>query len=179
MTWVTNSLRAQALKSRREDINFALLKLSQKLIDMQQYGAAMADGVFSDNEISTMPGRNINAAFNYMAGSSNLALSAADARAQQYFMARAEMAKYTDGQYNVAANGAQGNLDDYSIFNNFYKQALQELADREAENIHVEEKKIQQEQLRLETQLKAIDAEYEQVSKSVEGDIKNSAIKLA
>ena len=180
MTWVVNSVRAQALKQRENDINFKLLQISQKLIEMAQYGSNIADGMITDYEESTTPLRFYGSTMNFMRNSAQRASQEADFLTEDLRLKGGFVENMTNGHSTYATTSGTGvGLDPVLVHQNFFKSALQECANREKEKIHIEEKKIEQEKMVLETQLKAITAEYESVSKAIDGDIKNGAIKLA
>ncbi len=185
MTWVVNTIRMQALKTREQDMNWKLLQISQRLIDLGNYGASIGDGMISDSEASSMPAAFQNRTLGFMYNSMQNAVPSANNKLDEYMALRNDMGP-------IYSNGANGNgtfgdgMTDAqwsemcdSIYQGFLKTELEEYSKQETEKIHVEEKKIQQEKLQLETQLKAIQAEYEGISKAVDNDIKNSAIKLA
>ncbi len=56
---------------------------------------------------------------------------------------------------------------------------MQEYSKEISAQLNEEEKQLQTEQARIEAQLKAAEAEYEQVSQRMDSNIKNDAIKLA
>jgi len=64
------------------------------------------------------------------------------------------------------------------VYNEIYKEELENFAKQYAQQVNKEEEALQAEKLRIETQLKAIEAEYESVDQSLTNNIKNDAIKL-
>ena len=89
----------------------------------------------------------------------------------------------TGGQYNYAQNSIDATYANseqaYLLFNEIYKQELEEYAKEVSAQLNEEEKALQTEQARLEAQLKAAEAEYESVSQRMDKNIQADAIKFA
>ena len=175
MGWVTCSLRAQALNVRRNDMNYKLMEISQRLQDLQSFGSAIANGVVTGSSIAGVSSPYYNELMNYMFSSSQYAGGRAKQQTDDYLAGRGQL----DWGYNQLAQKNGGDIDPNLIFTDRYQANLQEFAKLAQERVHKEEKMLQNEQKTLETQLKAVDAECEAVEKAIDSDIKRSAIKLA
>ena len=71
------------------------------------------------------------------------------------------------------------NMNQFFIFNSFFRQALDAAGKAQQAQIKKMETEIQNEKLQIETQLKAAEAEMEGVTKAEEQGIKESAPKYA
>lgn len=179
MGWVTCSLRKQALNIRRENMNYRLIELSQKLQDLQTFGNNIADGMVSDVDASSVSSSYFGTQLGFMQQSSAIAYRRARQETDAYLQQAGYINQGTGGQYTLAANGEGGNVNASLIFNDRYKKAMEECSKEIQKRIKDLEIKISNEKNTLETQLKAVDAEYEAMDKAIESDIKRSAIKLA
>ena len=72
-----------------------------------------------------------------------------------------------------------GQIQPYLLFNNIYQEELKAYADQYAQQLNRQEQDLEQEKLTLETQIKAIEAEYQSVSEQEGQNIENDAIKLS
>ncbi len=178
MAWVTCSVRSMMLANRKHDLNFKLLQISQRLMDLQTYGSNISDGVLSQSEMASSPSSFFGRQSAYLSRSSAIAYQSAGIKTNDYLQRIGAINQGTQGQYTLASEGEGANVQPYLIFNQIYKAELEEFSKQEQAKINREEKKLTQEKLQIETQLKAADAEYENVQKAMEDDIKKSAIKL-
>lgn len=179
MTWVTCSIRSQSLLNRKYQMNMELMNISQKLQDLQTYGSNIADGVISQAEAGNCPSSLFGTQMQFMGNSTAVAYQSAQAKTNAYLQQLGGLNQNTGGQYQLAADGANSQIQPALIFNQIFKQELAEYTKKITEKINKEEQKLMQEQKRMEVQLQAVDAEYESVQKAMEDDIKKSAIKLA
>ena len=86
------------------------------------------------------------------------------------------------GQYGMAvdpSNPNSINMNQFFIFNSFFRQALDAAGKAQQAQVKKMETEIQNEKLQIETQLKAAEAEMESVTKAEEQGIKESAPKYA
>lgn len=166
------TIRKLALTSRINQIQYQLMMLAQRLTDLGMYGANIQDGYVSPDEMLNSSGSLFAANMQYN---------------QRSFMRAAPFAEmafrnYAVNQQQMMAQGliTQDQLPDFFMARRaIYMQVLQEQAKGETKRIAVEENRISQEKLRLETQLKAAMAELESVEKAEDQGIKQSAPKYA
>ena len=183
MSWVMLSLRKMALKQRISDFEMKSVQISQRIMDLQSYANNVADGVITYSEAATCPSSLFGTQMNFMADSSQVAYQSAQIKTHAYLQQMQTLQGTTGGQYNLAStsvNPQYANTDQaYLLFNEIYKQELQEYTKEISAQINEEEKQLQAEKDRVETQLKAAEAELESLSQAIDSNIKNDAIKLA
>lgn len=174
MSWVVLSSRKGELVAAIMRQRNKLLQISQKLMDLQQYGTNIADGIVTPNEFSTIPNAYMQRQLNYMGMAVPFAYNQA--------MQKTEMLK------GGMMPGSMGMMMDPSkltqqqvqmFFMDRFRTELENISRIEQKKINVEEKKLTQEKLQAETQLKALEAELETVKQSEDKSIKDNAIKLA
>lgn len=179
MAWVTCSIRSMSLLNRKFDMNMQLMKISQRLMDLQTFGSNIANGAVSASAMASCPSSMFGTQSAYLSQSAQVAYQSASVKTNDYLQRIGMINQGTNGQYQLAAEGQNSQTQPYLIFNEIYKQELKECANKLTEKINAEEKQLTQKKLTLETQLKAVEAEYESIQKTIDDDIKNSAIKLA
>lgn len=183
MSWVMLSLRKVALKNRISDLEMKSIQISQRIQDLQSYANNIADGVITYSEAATCPSSLFGTQMDFMVNSSSVAYQSAQIKTDAYLQQMQATQDLTGGQYNYAStstNAMYANPDQaYLLFNEIYKQELEEYSKEISAQLNEEEKQLQTEQARIEAQLKAAEAEYESVSQQVDTNIKNDAIKLA
>lgn len=179
MPVILKSLRMAMLTSRKFDLSIKLTQISQKIMDLQTYASNIADGSISQAEMAGAPSSMFGNQMQYMTQSSQIAYQSAQVKTNAYLQQNGMIAQGTGGQYQLAADGQAQQMQPYLIFNEVYKQELKEYSNQLAQKANVEEKQLTAEQKRLETQLKMVEAEYQNIEKTLDDDIKNSAIKLA
>ncbi|GBF22653.1 hypothetical protein tpqmel_0057 [Candidatus Gastranaerophilus sp. (ex Termes propinquus)] len=181
MTWVMLSLRKATLKSRMSDLQMQSLQLSQRIQDLQHYASSIADGSISMSEMANSPSSIFGTQMQYIAASSPIAYQSAQIKTTAYLQQMGQLQMDTQGQYQLVTDptGATSDVDPYLVFNEIYKQELKEYSKQIGEKVHAEEKELESQRLRIESQLKAAEAEYESVAKQEDSNIKNDAIRLA
>ena len=104
------------LKNQASDLNFKLMQKQQELQDLQSYTAAIADGEVSLNDLSTAPASMFGNMTQYMVGSHNYAMQAAQ---QQYGMFA--------GQQAVSQDAMAQQQYQQLVFKNLYDQQKQQV----------------------------------------------------
>lgn len=181
MTWVMLSLRKATLKNRISSLETKQLQISQRIMDLQSYASSIADGSVSYSEMSNSPSSIFGTQMQYMATASPIAYQSAQVKANAYMQQMGMLQQNTQGQYQLAIDptGAQADVQPHLIFNEIYKQELKEYSKQVGEKINAEEKELETERLRIESQLKAANAEFEAVAKQEDSNIKRDTIQLA
>ena len=139
-------------------INARLNEMNQKLQDLQQYAANIADGSISMNDMANMPASMFNRTMMFMTYAHNGALMSANQNIQYMMMmpnVQAQMAQMPDPNQQAMYQNW--------IFQNLYAQQRERFAKQEGKLLNQQEKEMQQEKARLETQLKMLEAELEGV----------------
>lgn len=186
MTWLCLSLTKMRLKNNLSVYQKRLLDISQRIMDLQQLSAGVADGVISYQEATTMPSSMFGTQMNYLTQSSGIAYQSAQIKTNAYLQQMQAINQSTGGQYQYALDPTvmtgcvqNGQVQPYLLFNNIYKEELEAYAQQYSETLNREEKELEQEKLTLETQIKAIEAEYQAVEEQESKNIENDAIKLS
>ncbi len=183
MSWVMLSLRKVALKQRMSNFEMKLTQISQRLQDLQSYANNIADGVITYNEAATCPSSLFGTQMDFMANSSGIAYQSAQIKTDAYIQQMQGLQSQTGGQYNYAQNSIDATYANseqaYLLFNEIYKQELEEYAKEVSAQLNEEEKALQTEQARIEAQLKAAEAEYDSVSQRMDSNIQRDAIKFS
>ncbi len=183
MSWVMLSLRKMALRQRISDFEMKSVQISQRIMDLQSYGNNIADGVITYSELATCPSSLFGTQMGFMADSSQVAYQSAQIKTDAALAQMQALQDGTGGQYNYTStniNPAYANPEQaYLLFNEIYKEELEEYSKEITAQLNQEEKELQTEKDRVETQLKAAEAELENLQNSIDQNIKNDAIKLA
>ena len=186
MSWVFLSLRKMQLKQRLSVYQNRLIQISQKLMDMQDLAASVADGKITYQEATSGSSSMFGTQLNFLSQSSNVAYQSAQIKTNAYLQQMQSINQATGGQYQYALDPTStttymqnGQIQPYLVFNEIYQEELKAYADQYAQLLNREEQDLEQEKLTLETQIKAIEAEYEAVSEQEGQNIQNDAIKLS
>ena len=147
--------RKMSLKQQINDKNYQLMQKKQELYDLQSYTAAIADGSVSMNDLTTSPASMFGNMSQYMVGSHNYAMNAAQQN-MAYLQGTNQI-----GQ--VSQDATAQNQYQMAVFNNLYDQQKAQYP-----KLQVKNKQIDNECLKLEQQLKQLEAEYQSIGSSVD-----------
>lgn len=175
------TMRKMLLTSRINALNTKLMQLSQKTQDLATYAANIADGVITPEEAANSPASIFQRQSSYMNMSIPNALNDANFKTQQYMMQYGGLNTMSNGQLvnGIDPTGTTSIPNQAALNNSFYKQAMQEAANIESKRIEAIEKELDQQKLKIDTQLKEAQAELESVEKAEEAGIKSSAPKYS
>lgn len=167
MSFLIFSYQKQSIIARKANLEMRLLELNKKLLDLQSYTAAIADGSVSMNDLMNCPGSMFNKMTLYMNTSHQIGYS----EAQQKYALMSQV----PGAIPQMADAQLQQQYTQSIFKSLYDQSKEKFADQEQKLLKVEDTRIQQEKARIETQLKMLEAMEEQVTKAEDEGAKKSA----
>ena len=161
------AMRKMELNNRINAIQLKLMEFSQKLTDLAMLGANTQDGIVTPDELVNSPASIFMDQMAMSNGAIGMAMPMAQQKMQFYMMNQAALMQQgivnqTPVNYNF-------------VFNAIFKQELENQGRRIAKRIAAEETKIQNQKIRLETQLKAAERELEHVEKAEDDGIKRSA----
>ena len=139
---------------RRNDVNYRLMELTRKLSDLQQYSANIADGSVSMSDMMNTPGSMFGRQMMFMNYAHNAALFGAQ---QNMAMMQPQIAMQMQQMPDPNMQMMYRNW----IFQNLYKQQREQVAKQEAKLLNAQEKEIEKEKAKLETQLKLLEQEYQ------------------
>ena len=161
--------RKMSLKNQINDINYKMMQKQQELQELQQYTAAIADGSVSMNDLTTAPASMFGRMSQYMVGSHNYAMQAAG-----------QNMAYLQGSQQMGGQDAQAQMQYQQIvFKNLYDQQKAQFQKAEEAKLQVKNKQIDNECLKLEQQLKQLEAEYQSIGSSVDKYASECAPKYA
>ena len=156
MSLLVFAYRKIQILRQKNDLNYRLMKLNQKLEDLQQYASNIADGSVSMSDMMNTPALMFGRTMMYMTYSHNGALQNAQQQMQQMMMmpqVQAQMQQMQDPNQQMMYQNW--------IFDNLYKQQREQFGKVEQKLLNEQEKEIQQEKAKLETQLKMLEAEFD------------------
>lgn len=167
MSLLIFAYRKQDIIRRKNDLNFKLLALKQKLMDLQSYASTIADGSVSLNDLMKAPPSMFNRMSIFMMYSHQSAMAGAQ---QKY-----AMVSQTPGAIPQMQDPNMQQMYNNMVFKNLYDQEKEKTSKVEQKVLNEQDKRIQQETARIETQLKMLDAEEEKVSAAEDSAAKKSA----
>ncbi len=175
------TMRKLMLTNRINQINFKLMQLSQKTQDLAAYGANISDGIITPEEAANSPASLFKRQSLYMTTTMNNSMNQASMATQNYMMQYNAMNQASGGQVanTIDPTGTTSIPNQALLMSSYFKQAMEAAARNEQKKIQVLENEIDQQRLKLETQLKAAMAELETVEKAEEQGIKSSAPKYS
>lgn len=175
--------RHQAIIARKNDVNFELQKLNDKLMDLQKYATAVADGTVSINDLSDVPSdyfkrMSVFMIMGHQAGMANVQQNMQMMQATRMLdQVKAQAMQAAQGQGAQAQQQADAMYQQYinSMKLSFYNKAKEDMAKAESNILNAEEKKMDQKKAQLEGELKLLDAQEQDVIKGEEDGAKNSS----
>lgn len=144
------------------------MQITRKLSDLQQYASNIADGSVSMSDMMNTPGSMFGRQLMYMQYAHNGALLGA----QNKMMSMQPMIAMQMQQ--MQGNPAYQQMYQNWIFKSLYDQERQNIGKQESKLLNEQEKQIQAEKAKIETQLKMLDQEYESVKQGEDNAIKNA-----
>ena len=153
MSLLSFAYRKLDINRRKSDLNYRLMELTRKLSDLQQYAANIADGSISMSDMMNTPSSMFGRQLMFMQYAHNGSLFGAQ---QKFAMMQPVIAM----QMQQMQPGMQQMYQNW-IFKNLYDQERERMGKQEAKLLNEQEKQIQAEKLKLETQLKLLDQELE------------------
>ena len=156
MSLLVFAYRKIQILRQKNDLNYRLMQLNQKLEDLQHYASNIADGSVSMSDMMNTPASMFGRTMMYMTYSHNGALQNAQQQMQQMMMmpqVQAQMQQMQDPNQQMMYQNW--------IFDNLYKQQREQFGKVEQKLLNEQEKEIQQEKAKLETQLKMLEAEFD------------------
>lgn len=171
MSLLMFSYRVQSLIARKEKLNFDIMQLSQKLMEMQSYASSIADGCVSMNDLLNSPGN--------MLGRMSIFMQASH-QASYAFATQNMGPMMAMNQMNMAQvpPQMQAQYQQY-IFKSLYEQERQKFADGEKRLMDREETKIRMSLAQKQDEAQMVEAELKSTKESLSQEAKDSAPKYA
>ncbi len=153
MSLLIFAYRKLDINRRKSDLNYRLMELTRKLSDLQQYAANIGDGSVSMSDMMNTPSSMFGRQLMFMQYAHNGSLFGA----QQKF---AMMQPVIANQMQQIQPEMQQMYQNW-IFKNLYDQERERMGKQEAKLLNEQEKQIQAEKMKIETQLKLLDQELQ------------------
>jgi len=166
MSLLIFAYRKLDIMRQKSDLNYRLMTITQKLTDLQQYAANIADGSVSMSDMMNTPGSMFGRQLMYM----NYAHNAAIFGAQQQMQMMGPQIQMQMGQMG---NPQYQQMYQNWIFNSLYEQQKQLIGKQEQKLLNEQEKQIQAEKAKIETQVKMLDQELESIKQGEDKAIQN------
>lgn len=165
MFLLTFAYRKLDIMHRKNDLNYRLMNLTRKLSDMQQYAANIADGSVSMSDMMNTPSSMFGRQMMYMQYAHNRALFGAQQKmAMMQPQIAMQMQQMQDPNYQA--------MYQQWIFKSLYDQERERMGKQETKLLNEQEKQIQAEKAKLETQLKLLDQELEACKQGEDAAVK-------
>lgn len=179
MTWVMLSMRKMQLQQEVSDLQFEDVKISQQIQDLASYTSNISDGTLTYSEMASCPSSLFGTQLDFMANSAQAAYQSATVKTNAYIQQLSQTNGTTGNQYGYAMGTTDGtSYDAATIFNEIYKEELQQYSEQMQEYINEYEKELQAEQTRIETQLQAKEAELQAYEQRISQNIQSDAISF-
>lgn len=153
MSLLIFAYRKLDINRRKSDLNYRLMELTRKLSDLQQYAANIGDGSVSMSDMMNTPSSMFGRQLMFMQYAHNGSLFGAQ---QKFAMIQpiiaAQMQQMQPEMQQMYQNW---------IFKNLYDQERERMGKQEAKLLNEQEKQIQAEKMKIETQLKLLDQELQ------------------
>ena len=173
--------RKLMLTSRINQINLKLMQISQKQQDLAAYSSNIADGMITPEEAANSPASLFQRQNAYMNTTVSNAWNQSNAATQQYLAQYNAMNGGTNGQVSktIDPTGTTSNVNQSMLQSAYFQQAMKAAAQNESKKVSALDNELDEQRLSLETQLKAAQAELENVEKAEDNGIKQSAPKYS
>ena len=165
MSLLIFAYRKLDIMHRKNELNYRLMNLTRKLSDMQQYAANIADGSVSMSDMMNTPSSMFGRQMMYMQYAHNGALFGAQQKmAMMQPQIAMQMQQMQDPNYQA--------MYQQWIFKSLYDQERERMGKQETKLLNEQEKQIQAEKAKLETQLKLLDQELEACKQGEDAAVK-------
>lgn len=161
MSLLIFAYRKLDINRQRSDLNYRLMEITRKLSDLQQYASNIGDGSVSMSDMMNTPSSMFGRQLMYMQYAHNGALFGAQ---QKMAMLQPQLAM----QMQQMQNPQYQQMYQQWVFKNLYDQERERMGKQEQKLLNEQEKQIQAEKQKIETQLKLLDQEYD-ACKQAEG----------
>ena len=156
--------RYQLIRQQNEK-NYRLTQLTTKLSDLQRYASSIGDGNISMSDMMNTPSSMFGRQMMYMQYAHNGALFGAQQKmAMMQPQIAMQMQQMQDPNYQA--------MYQQWIFKSLYDQERERMGKQETKLLNEQEKQIQAEKAKLETQLKLLDQELEACKQGEDAAVK-------
>lgn len=173
------TMRKLMLTNRVNQLNLKLMQIAQKTQDLANYAANISDGIITPEEAANSPASMFQRQNTYMGTTMQNSLFQANQATQAYMNQYNAMNQASNGQLanSIDPSGATSTPNVNMLTNSFFKQAMEAAAKNEEKRIAALEKELDQQRLKIDTQLQAAQAELTKVEEAESKAIEKSAPK--
>ena len=169
MSLLIFAYRKQNIIARKNELNYKLMKRKQELMDLQHYASEVAEGAMTMNKLMGMPCTMFNRATMFMMYGHQAAMAGANEKFNFLLQTPGAIQNVGNAQLQVQYN--------QTIFKNLYNQEKQKFQKMEEKILNQQDRKIQLECERIQTQLAMLDAELNSVKQAEDKAAQDSAPK--
>ncbi|MDD3237614.1 MAG: hypothetical protein PHV37_05895 [Candidatus Gastranaerophilales bacterium] len=175
------TMRKLMLTNRVNNLNAKLMEISQKTQDLANYAANISDGVITPEEAANSSASLFQRQSNYMSTTFNNSMAQANQATQAYTAQYNALNQQSNGSLanTIDPSGTTSSLNTSALYQSYLKQAMQAAGNSEQKKIEAIEKELDQQRLKLETQLNAAQAELTKVEEAETKAIEKSAPKYS
>ena len=165
MSLLIFAYRKLDINRQRSDLNYRLMEITRKLSDLQQYASNIGDGSVSMSDMMNTPSSMFGRQLMYMQYAHNGALFGAQ---QKMAMLQPQLAM----QMQQMQHPQYQQMYQQWVFKNLYDQERERMGKQEQKLLNEQEKQIQAEKQKIETQLKLLDQEYDSCKQAESEEVK-------
>lgn len=167
MSFLIFACRKQQIIALKSSLNFKIMQLNQKLMDLATYSASIAEGQVTGQSLMNAPASLFDRTLAFAQYSGQMGRAVGTQNMQMYMaMNPGYLSQYPPEQQPMAQQ---------ALYNGFFKQGVDKALEVEKAVLNAQEKKINSELTTYQTQLKQLEAEEEQVNKGIDDGAKKSA----
>ncbi|MCD8024663.1 MAG: DUF4349 domain-containing protein [Candidatus Gastranaerophilales bacterium] len=179
MTWIMLSMRKMQLKSEISDLQYEDVQISNQIQDLSEYANNIADGTITYSEMASCPSSLFGTQLDFMTNCASAAYESATSKTNAYIQQLAQTNSETGNQYGYAMGTTDStSYDTTTIFNEIYKEEMEQYAEEMQEVINDYEEELEQRRTQVETQLEAKEAELQTYDDRISQNIQDQAISL-
>jgi hypothetical protein len=164
--------RKLQIKGLISDKNYQLMQKKQELMDLQSYAASISDGSVSMNDLMNSPATMFGRMNEYMVYAHNASMAGAQ-QTMGYLQGTGQIAN------QQGMDATQMQQQNYLIFKNLYEQQKAQVQKQEEAVLQQKNKALDNECLKIEQQLKQLEAEYDSVKGAVDNHTKDAVPQYA
>lgn len=167
MSFLIFAYRKQQIIALKSSLNYKIMQLNQKLMDLATYSASIAEGKVTGQSLIDTPASLFERTIAFAQYSGQMGQATGIQNTKMYFAMNPNAMAQIQPEYRQQYQD--------TIYQGFFKQGVEKACEVEKAVLNAEEKKINSELATYQTQLKQLEAEEEQVNKGIDDGAKKSA----
>jgi len=178
MGWITMTLRKQSLIQQQNDLSLKIMQIGQQIREYANFATAAADGKITTGELSGIATELIPDVYFFGQDSSIYAQNSATQKIALYRQGINTISALQSGA--VVNPDGLANLDEPTLYMHCLEEAQKEYVENTLTPlINEKQKELETLKTKLETELKAVEAEQDALDNSIDNQIGKTAIKLS